>query len=235
MANRTRRRAPGLLLLSLTSLLLAGGSAYALFAESAPYLFAGSGLAQRVQSLADGKLHPGLSRQAHDLVLDDCVQVAASLYGLSLLTELRDAALATCGTAASSFAQQAPAYGYAWYVEALLAAERADPNALNAALTTSQSLAPTEQWLAELRVKLAEDHLAEIQPTALAGHEADLALLVTSRRGIKVIARRYAAVKGFRERITAIVEQLPAEQQRRFVAALRSEIAARSPAPAAPR
>lgn len=235
MTIRRTRHAHGLLPLSFTSLLLAAGSAYALLAESEPYLFAGSGLAQRVQVLADGRLHPGLSRPAHDLVLDDCVDVAASLYGLTLPTERRNTALATCGTAASGFAKASPTYAYAYYVEALLAAERDDPDMLNAALSTSRALAPTEQWLAELRVKLAEDHLSWIRPTALQGHEADLALLVASQRGIRVIARRYAALEGFRERITAIVEQLPSEQQKRFVAALRHEIASRTSAAPAKR
>ena len=48
-----------------------------------------------------------------------------------------------------------------------------------------------------------------------------------------MIARRYAAIESFRERITAIVETLPVEQQKRFLAALRSEIAARRPVAAA--
>jgi hypothetical protein len=234
MSSRRARGAAGLLVLSFTSLLLAAGSAYALLAESGPYLFAGSGLAQRVEVLADGQLHPGLSRPAHDLVLDDCVAVASSLYGLALPTERRNAALATCDRAVAGFAAASPTYAYAYYVEALLAAERADPTVLNTALGASRALAPTEQWLAELRVKLAEDHLPQLEPTALAGHEADLALLVASQRGIRVIARRYAAVAGFRERITAIVETLPTEQQQRFVAALRSEIAARRPAAPTP-
>ncbi|WP_439603092.1 hypothetical protein [Devosia sp.] len=232
----TARRLHGgasLLLLSFTCLLVVAGSAYALFAESSPYLFAGKGIAQRIEVLAEGRLHPGLSRPAHDLVLDDCVTVASSLVGLTLPTSRRDAALATCGDAAARFAAQSPTYAYAYYVEALLAAERADPKAMNAALATSRALAPTEQWLAELRVKLAEDHLDQIQPAGLEGHAADLALLVGSQRGIRVIARRYAAIESFRERITAIVETLPVEQQKRFLAALRSEIAARRPVAAA--
>ncbi|OEO28640.1 hypothetical protein VW23_004165 [Devosia insulae DS-56] len=233
MSGRRATGALGLLLLSITSLLLAFGSAYALLAESGPYLFAGSGLAQRIEVLADGEFHPGLSRPAHDLILDDCVAVASSLYGLTMPTERRNAALKTCSSAATGFAAASPTYAYAYYVVALLAAEHSDSGAFNAALGTSRELAPTEQWLAELRVKLSEDHLAQLQPAAIAGHETDLALLVISQRGIRVIARRYAALAGFRERITAIVETLPPEQQRRFVAALRNEIAARRAAPPA--
>lgn len=235
MTDRRTRSSPGLLVLSLTSLLLAGGSAYALLAETGPYLFAGSGLAQRVQTLANGNLHPGLSRPAHDLVLDDCVQVASSLFGLSLRTDLRSAAVATCAAAASGFAQASPVYSYAHYVEALMAAERSDAAELSRALARARAVAPTEQWLAELRVKLGEDHLSLLQPIALAGHEADLRLLVMSQRGIRTIARRYAAVESFRGRITAIVEKLPMEQQKRFIAALRNEIASRTPTAAAVR
>lgn len=225
MRDRRARGSPGLLVLSLTSLLLAGGSAYALLAESGPYLFAGSGLSQRVEALAGGKLHAGLSRPARDLVLDDCVQVAGSLFGLSLRTDLRNAAIANCADAAAGFAAASPAYSYAYYVEALMAAERNDPATLNRALTTARAVAPTEQWLAELRVKLAEEQLAQLEPATLAGHEADLGLLVMSQRGIRTIARRYAAVESFRGRITAIVENLPVEQQKRFIVALRKEIA----------
>ncbi len=223
VSGKSRRGSRGLLLLSFYSLLLAGGSAWVLLGESAPYLFVGQGLAQRVLSLAEGNVHFGHSRDTRDLVLKDCVRIADSLQGLALPTARRSAALATCGEAAARFAAESPTYSYARYVEALLAGERTDYDRMNEALSVSRSLAPTEQWLAELRVKLAESYLADLHTAGLAGHEADLALLVGSQRGVRVIARRYVAVKAFRERITAIAEKLSPDVQRRFVTALREE------------
>lgn len=43
------------------------------------------------------------------------------------------------------------------------------------------------------------------------------ALMASSYRGVKVIARRYVSDPNFRARIAAVVETLPAERQRLFV------------------
>lgn len=182
--------------------------------------------------LADRQPDYGMSRSARDLALDDCVQLLASVHGLALRTELRKSAITNCAEAADDFIAQSSIDARAWYVLARVAAERKDAAGLNRALLRAHELAPAEQWLAEQRVQLAEEHLADLEPSVLAGHQQDLALLVTSTRGVKAIARRYAAVPSFRERVTAIAETLPAEQQARLVAALRNELASRAPSSA---
>ena len=47
---------------------------------------------------------------------------------------------------------------------------------------------------------------------------------VQSQRGIAAIAKRYVRDEGFRARITAVVEALPAADQARFVQVLRAAV-----------
>lgn len=224
MVGRRRRSAATLLLLSVMSLGLVSASAYALVAELNQYAFAGTSPVQRMYLLAEGKLTPGLSRSSRGLFLDECVQAMSSVQGLALPTNVRLPLIASCAATTADLVVQSPVDSYAVFVQALVAAEGDDSVALSRALILAHQLAPNEQWLAELRSMLAENHLSQIGPAAEAAHDRDLKLLVTSTRGIKTIARRYTTVASFRDRILAIVEQLPADLQRRFVAALNTEI-----------
>ena len=92
---------------------------------------------------------------------------------------------------------------------------------MNEHLHTSQATGKASQWVAEQRVALAEYYREHLDERVLAGNDADLEMLVRSQRGIGSIATRYVNDPAFRERITAIVETMPEDIQRRFIGVLR--------------
>lgn len=129
-----------------------------------------------------------------------------------------------CLQIALSAAADFPTDSYAWSVAALASADLRDWAAMNAYLVRSQLTGPTEQWIAELRVTVAQDNFAVLDDAARVAAEQDLRLLVISIPGIRQIARRYINDLEFRARIEALVETMPAENQRRFVSVVRREM-----------
>lgn len=194
--------------------------------EASPYFSAGIEDAERFSALADKVPMPGLSIASERLVLDNCVRTISSLYGRLQPSDRKQAVARSCLEAADEITEANLSSSYAWYVAALSAERLGDTVGMAERLAQSQVTGPNEQWIAELRVPLAEDHLAALDSRTRANHERDLRMLVASTRGIFSIARRYVGVASFRERITAIVEAMPEAEQRRFVA--RVEAASRT-------
>lgn len=207
------------------SLVLLLGAVAAAYTESRSYVAGGLTAAESYAALREGRQQPGLSVASARLVLDNCYDAMQGVYGRLRPSAERRSVAETCGALAEATTAGMPSYAFAWYVAAIAAVERADPHGLVAALRQAQLTAPTEQWLAELRVALAEDHFAELPDDVRRNHERDLALLVISNRGIASIARRYVDDPGFRARIADIVETLSEEDQQRFVSTLELETA----------
>lgn len=185
--------------------------------EASPYFSTGIEDAERFAALADKVPTPGLSIASERLVLDNCVRVISSLYGRLQPGGRKTEVSSNCLAAADASVRQNPSSSYAWYVGALTSGLAGDTAGMNERLLKSQQTGPTEQWIAELRVPLAEDHLADLAPDVRANHDRDLRMLVASLRGIASIAGRYVNQADFRERITSIVETMPEADQRRFV------------------
>lgn len=195
---------------------VAATSAYTCYVEARPYF---SGPASNANRLSELKVGPvaGFSLPSVRFVLDECAWGVTSLYGRLQSETVRADVVAKCTRTVQSITEARPGFAYGWYVRALMAEANGDKADMNAALATSRVTDPTGQWLAQLRVDLAEQHFSELDAGNLKGQTEDLALLVRSRSGISSIARRYVTDEGFRDRITAIVETLPPEDQRRFV------------------
>ncbi len=172
----------------------------------------------------NGALPMGFSLNADYAVIDACLRVTTSAEGLLLPSTARRALLVACQNLAQRITQSSPLNSYGWVMQARFAAALGQTSAVGPALRRSYTTGPTEQWLAELRVTVAEAALATLSPAARAGHRQDLAILVQSRRGITAIARRYVRDDGFRSRIAAVVETLPAADQARFVRVLRAAV-----------
>lgn len=185
--------------------------------EASPYFTGGIEDAERFASLAAKNPSPGPSIASERLVLDNCVRTISSLYGRLQPTDRKSQVSEHCLEAADAIVRQNPSSSYAWYVGALTSELTGDTAGMNERLLKSQQTGAAEQWIAELRVPLAEDHLAELAPEVRANHDRDLKMLVASIRGISSIAKRYVQQADFRERITAIVETMPEADQRRFV------------------
>lgn len=222
MADSTATRKAILVL----SLALLGGGAWVGYREALPYFSSGIEDAERFSALAEGPPTPGPSIASERLVLDVCVRTIASIYGRLQSATRKATVNDNCRKAADAAVRVNPSSSYAWYVGALASGLTGDIAGMNMRLLRSQQTGPSEQWIAELRVPLAEDHLGQLAPEVRANHDRDLRMLVASSRGISSIAGRYVDEAGFRERITAIVEAMPEEDQRRFVSRVGS--AARS-------
>lgn len=225
MRGKRRNKAPALILAGFAGALLAG-AAYVATSEARPFVSVGETLPDRIAAL-EAASPAVVSLDGRNLVLDTCSELATSLAGRLMRTDERRRDTGWCADVATQYAASAPTYGYAWYVAALMAADRQDTPALVEDLARSYSTAPNEEWLAERRVALAEAHLGDLGPDLTAAHDRDLALLVQSKRGIADIARRYVAVPEFRERIGDIVATLSQQDQARFVDTLRGQVAAR--------
>ena len=206
----------------IVALALATSGAAVAYVEAKSYLSAGILPRERFDALAAGNVDIGLSTASHMLVLNNCYEAMTSVTARLQPAARRSAVASNCLIAADRISAGEPANSFAWYVGALAASENGDTLGMTQRLRTSQLSGPSEQWIVELRVNLAEDHLASLPPDALAGHDGDLTLLAQSQRGVSSIAQRYVRQADFRERITALVEKLPAEQQQRFLEYVRA-------------
>ena len=211
----------GLIVVLAASMVLATAGAITAYQEFNVFVAGGISPASRFVALAGGAYRPGPSLLSKRLLLDTCLEAISGLYGRLQTAADRRAVLVRCLSEADTIVAGAPSFSYAWYIGALSAARLGDIAGFNTRMLRSQSSGPNEQWVAELRAELVEDHLEAATPTVLARHQADLRLLVSSRRGIAAISRRYVAVPGFRERIARIVETMPEADQARFVATVR--------------
>lgn len=178
-----------------------------------------------LQALARG-VQPqlALSAAADQALLDGCLLAARSVEGRLLTGEPRKSLQKTCLRTSEAITRRAPAGAYAWFVVATFRREAGDIAGFNQALERSYGAGAYVQWIAALRVELAERHLADMRSAVHQHHRVDLALLVQSPRGAALLARRYVADQGFRTRISAVVAGLPEAQQRAFIYALRAGV-----------
>lgn len=157
------------------------------------------------------------SYKSADSILRRCINVVGGLYGALQPVERMELARWNCLDQADTAIARMPSYALGWYAKALFSYQLGEPKAGEAALIKAQQTGRHEQWIAEGRVQLAEDHFSTLSLAALSGHQKDLELLAQSARGVASVARRYTTQPEFRERITLIVEQLPPEDQVRFL------------------
>lgn len=207
--------------LFLWGLILAIGGGAAAFREIHPYTQLAGDRAFRYQRLVDGEIDKGFSNNSKRLALDVCQKARVSYFGRLQPSDQQLDVAKTCLVLADEIVEGSPANGFAWYVGALMSSALFDTDGMNARLEHSYRTAPNEQWLAELRVNLAEDNLIRLSPTIRALHDQDLGMLVLSERGISSIARRWISEPSFRDRILAIVDRLSEHDQERFVDVVR--------------
>lgn len=199
------------------AMLLVGAGAIVGVTEARSYLAGGSSQRERFDILARGGVDTGLSVAARNLLLKNCLDTMASLTARAQPGERRHAVQSNCMAIADRIVEQEPTSALAWYVGAVAAAALSDLPGMAKRLGEAQRTGPTEQWLAQMRVELAEENYAALPADVLAGHKRDLTLLVQSQDGVGSIARRYVQQPDFRLRITTLVEELPPAFQERFL------------------
>ncbi|HEY8593661.1 MAG TPA: hypothetical protein VIL84_00310 [Devosiaceae bacterium] len=196
---------------------LLGFSAYVASVELKPYLQGNIASFQPEEGLAKGLPDVGLSLQSQQLALMRCAEAARSVTERLQPSKLRQPAMRNCQLLADRITSASPTNSFAWLVGAMAAAELVDPIGMRDRLRRSQETGPTEQWIAQGRVELAENARRRFGPDGLDFEAGDLKLLVLSQSGIGAIASRYLGQPDFRDRITTIVETLPERDQERFV------------------
>jgi hypothetical protein len=179
-------------------------------------VFSGSPAEQYERAVARPTTMP-LSFDGAGRVVQDCGALVFSLEIMLRDLQDRQVLIKSCLDRADAATSAAPTLAFAWTGGAALAGEASDAERYRRELTQSYSVAPSEQWLAEMRVGIIEQNptLADGGTRDIENH--DLALLVVSPHGIKSIAQRYALQPDFRKRVVAVVEGLGQVDQKRFL------------------
>jgi len=208
------------MVLAVAAPLVVGGVATS-FAELNVFSAGSPTVEGRFAALEAGSYRAGPSILSKQLLLETCNEAIAGVYGRLQPTQERTIVLDRCRSYADGVVDQSPSLSFGWYVGALAAASLGDMAGFNARILRSQRTGPSEQWVAELRVRLVETNFGSADQAVLDRHAQDLRLLVRSPRGIASIAQRYVGDPSFRERVTQIVETMSETDQRRFVDTVR--------------
>ena len=172
-----------------------------------------------------GRPSVGLSTDSHKRVLSLCHATLTNPRIGADGPAVRAAVLDHCEAQARRALDHAPADAHSWWAMAAFAVERGDFDTTFAALQRSRDYAPYELWIA-LERDAIDRRLAFLQDVPRrADHDRDLTTLAYSFRGVEGLAQRYAYDPDFRERIVALVERLPADNQRRFLRHVRRAMA----------
>lgn len=222
-AGRTHNSTLSLIIVFTVALFCAAGAAMALVVEARPLNLLTAGTNERWQMLRAEPLQVGLSMSSNRAMLDSCLAAITSVYGRMRGNEERLQVAGNCGRFAEASVAAMPSNAYAAYMASLAAAQATEKSTYEKYWLLSATTAPSEQWIAGLRVGLLEDNLPLATPELFDAERRDLAVLAMSRMGIGSIAKRYVAQRDFRERVVSVVEQLPPTDQSRFLAAVTQE------------
>jgi len=198
-------------------LLVSAASGYGLWRELSPFLAKPIEQAVTPDAYGGEDFALGLSSYSRTLVMKDCFRIVLAYSDLDMIDAAARGIVQTCADRAGEIVAEAPSNGFAWLTRAAASARLLRMEDFNLALRNSQLTAPNEQWIARYRVNLAETYFAQLNPAARKAEDADLRLLASSERGVKLIAQRYIASPDFRARITAVVETMPPQRQISFL------------------
>ncbi len=168
----------------------------------------------------------GSSLYSRRRVLRDCYSGIGMLHAVPQLLSPQDRKNfnAHCLDLAREGTKRAPLDSFAWTLRARIHAENGDFAAFNNAYEQAFLRGPHEYWLAATRVSIAELFLANLDEKTRKRHEADISIMGQTPAGQIWLARNYTTRPEFRDRITPIIEQLPARSQRTFLAKVRHEL-----------
>lgn len=172
-------------------------------------------------SIANGDVRPGFSHYGQKRLMAACMQGMTGMWAVLATSEQRVSHARNCLGLALSYTSHTYLEPLTWAVAARASFVLGDDEGMNQYLDYSWHAGRYEQWVAGLRVPLAEEARAVLNEPNKANQESDMALMVMSRSGIAAIADRYWSDLDFRQRITEVVEKLPEADQRRFVSSVR--------------
>lgn len=193
-------------------LLFCAATAYGLLRELSPFLSAPIEQALTPAEFTDD-FDVGFSSYSKTLVMKDCYRIVHAYTDLDMIDEAVRRVVSTCARRAADIVAVTPTDSFAWLVRAAASVRLLARDDFNMALRQSQLTGPNEQWIARLRVNLAENHFSKLSAETRQAETADLRLLASSERGVALIAQRYVSDPAFRARITAVVETMPQDRQ----------------------
>lgn len=211
-------KAPITLIAGVSAVLL---SSVALVREFPVLGYGGQQSLSTTVAIAQDSLSPANSFYGQKRLMSACIQGMSGVWQAVAPSDQRLAYAQACLNHALRYASHTTIDSLTWVVAARASYILGDHAALNRYLDYAWRSGRNEQWVAALRVALAEDAMALLDAFTAENHKADLALMVMSRAGISAIAGRYWSDEDFRERITSVVEQMSNEDQMRFVTSVR--------------
>jgi hypothetical protein len=133
-------------------LLIAAGS-YSAFREFLPFLHSGATEDEQKRALAISEPRPALSYFGNRIYLDDCIKTLSNVVNRIENTPALAVAAGNCRAFAQNQTLVSPANAYAYAVIAYAEFVLDDHKSANAFLEKSRSIAPSEAWLASLRLR----------------------------------------------------------------------------------
>lgn len=218
---------PLIWILIAASICVLGLGIFALRAEAtATALGSGSTrLPQFVQAM-EGEVELPLSIEGRRVLLDTCemgLQPRLPLLLRFASNEQRQMVVPFCTDLAQSAVEASRADSYAWAILAMAQMRSGDVASAELSLVRSSLTAPTEAWIARTRFELIQDNYEQLSQDVRGIGDADALVLIDGRLG-SVVARRYVADAGFRQRSEALFETQPEQIQRRFLSLVRQQI-----------
>lgn len=211
-------RTLGPLLVGVVALLL---SFYALARELPVLAYGDQRSIDTTVALVQGDLGGAFSFYGQKRLMASCVQGMTGRWSVLAPLEQRRTLARNCLGHALSFAEATPVEALTWVVASRASFLLGNSEEMNRYLQYAWHAGPNEQWVAGLRVNLAQEAIGILSESNQRRHDSDLSVMVMSRNGISAIAARYWSDQVFRDRITRIVEAMPPEDQRRFIASVR--------------
>jgi hypothetical protein len=188
--------------------------------ELAVFDHLGKTSSERFQQVLAGNAAFGLSSYSKKLALDDCYEGMGFLQTSARPSAQNQEFAGRCLAISQAVLKTSPAHSYAWLIAALAQQRLGNVAEMNHALVNAQRTGPTESWLAERRMILAQDAFSALDDRARHANDLDLEMLLNTWNGRKALARRYALDLPFRDRITKLALSQSAYTQKEFLYAV---------------
>lgn len=199
-------------------LLIAGG--YSAFRESLPFLSFGGTQEEQKSALAMSVPQQALSDFSNRVYIRSCIQTLLNPLNPMLAPEPLAAAANNCLTFAQQQTSTSPANSYAYALTALSHVTLGDKTSAVSSLEKSRAIAPSEAWLAGLRLtQLRQFELSSVVSTPYIASQ-DIMTLGRTDIGRKWLAEWYMIDLPARATIVKGIDSLTDGDKRAFLQAV---------------
>lgn len=196
-------------------------SALAGLQESSPVLVARKSEQAKLAAYAAGEVGPGLSIDAQTAYLLDCHLLMYSIAGMAQTTSVRDLVIGNCLSGARRIIAASPTFSLGWLTVASAQGAKNQQDDFLASFQRSYDTAPSELWLAEMRIDVAGRYHSQLDTSLHQRLEQDVKLLLSTNRGRVFLAPRYEAWDWLREVTDRVLNSLPETSRDRFFRAVK--------------